>query len=69
MCQQNFLPCEILLKIFQQLDFSDLFNVVMVCKEWQMVAADQSLWKKYEMVKKDRNLETRSVIIPLEIRI
>eukprot|EP00090_Calanus_glacialis_P020307 TRINITY_DN31242_c0_g1_i1.p1 TRINITY_DN31242_c0_g1~~TRINITY_DN31242_c0_g1_i1.p1 ORF type:complete len:622 (-),score=97.61 TRINITY_DN31242_c0_g1_i1:128-1993(-) len=66
MYEPNFLPVEIWLKIFRKLCHKDLFNAVMVCKEWRMIGLDQGLWKNYEMVKKDGNLKTLERTLNIE---
>ncbi|KAL6079019.1 hypothetical protein QOT17_001169 [Balamuthia mandrillaris] len=38
------IPDECYLLIFQSLDIADLFNASFVCKRWNGIAADQTLW-------------------------
>ena len=40
------IPDTWLLEIFQYLDFQPLLRCSAVCKKWQRVALDESLWKK-----------------------
>ena len=40
------IPDTWLLEIFQYLDFQLLLRCSVVCKKWQRVALDESLWKK-----------------------
>lgn len=38
------IPDEVILKIFQLLDISDLYNASRACSRWRAVAGDRSLW-------------------------
>lgn len=40
------IPDTWLLEIFQYLKFQDLVNITAVCKKWQRVALDETLWRK-----------------------
>merc|ERR1711874_880033 len=44
------LPQEMLMKIFSLLSRSDLYNVLLVCRKWRMVAESPWLWRRMEVV-------------------
>ena len=44
----NVLPQEVILSIFQSLDFSDLNSVVQVCRRWRSIGVDPNLWKTFK---------------------
>ena len=46
----NVLPQEVILSIFQSLDFSDLNSVVQVCRHWRSIGVDPNLWKTFKVL-------------------
>lgn len=56
--EEILLPREIWLMIFEKLPFRDLFNVVLVSKNWLDIGEDPLLWKNFKMVKSCRSLDS-----------
>ena len=46
----NSLPKEMLMMIFEKLEFKTLKNVVLVCRYWRSLGEDPVLWRKFEMI-------------------
>jgi hypothetical protein len=44
--QTDFLPCELLLKVFKHLPIWDRFAVAKVCKSWAAVVGDGEIWQE-----------------------
>ena len=60
-----YLPFEIMLTVFQFLEYEDLMSVTEVCKEWFRIGTDPLLWKDFILVKKDHCLESLSKILKI----
>ena len=43
------LPDEVLLQIFDDLDYPDLASVAQVCKLWRKISSDSTLWKRHSL--------------------
>ena len=48
--QVHKLPQEMLMKIFSLLSLTDLYNVLLVCRKWRLVAESPWLWRRMEIV-------------------
>lgn len=44
----SLLPIECQLQVFQHLDHSSILNVSGVCKEWNAISKDDSIWQKFK---------------------
>ena len=61
----KYLPCELWLKIFENLSYKDLYNAALVCTEWKRLGLDLTLWKKFVMVKREESVETLERIVSI----
>merc|ERR1711963_32722 len=52
------LPPEILLDIFNLLSFSDLSNIILVCRRWKEAGSDPSLWRSFPVRLRSESLES-----------
>ena len=54
----HFLPPEILIDIFNLLSFSDLSNIILVCRRWKEAGSEPSLWRSFPVRLRSESLES-----------